>query len=134
MEKFQSRIRFNPSTGEIEIEGSEEFVNSYFSKVLTLFEEAAAAEEEEEEKRPAPEKRRRGRARRERPAREGEPVIRSEAVQRVISLIQESPDGVTTKSLVEMTGLAERQVRTIVYRAEKRGLIKKARRGLYRPA
>ena len=34
--KENSRIRFNPGTKEIEIEGSEEFVKTYFNKLQAM--------------------------------------------------------------------------------------------------
>jgi len=43
----QSRIKFNPVTKEIEIEGSEKFVKTYFDKIQAMLsgkEEAVVAE------------------------------------------------------------------------------------------
>ncbi|MHB9099709.1 MAG: hypothetical protein ACYC5X_18035, partial [Syntrophales bacterium] len=34
--KVTSRIRFNPGTGEVEVEGSEKFVKTYFNKLQKL--------------------------------------------------------------------------------------------------
>ena len=34
--KETSRIRFNPGTGEVEVEGSEKFVKTYFNKLQKL--------------------------------------------------------------------------------------------------
>lgn len=42
-----------------------------------------------------------------------------------------SREGITTTALKEKTGLAERQIWIIIYRAEKRGKIKKTKRGIY---
>ena len=40
--KENSRIRFNPVTKEVEVEGSESFVKAYFSKLQEMISESPA--------------------------------------------------------------------------------------------
>jgi len=112
MEK--SRIKFNPVTKEIEIEGNEQFVKKYFSIIQTMMTESRAL------KGAAPEKaaglQRRG----------------SKTVK-VLGLIQSTKDGITTTDLKKKTGLADRQIWAIIYKAEREGKIRKAGRGVYAP-
>lgn len=44
--KEKSRIRFNPVTGEIEVEGSEAFVKTYFQKLQRLLSQPPESKEE----------------------------------------------------------------------------------------
>jgi uncharacterized membrane protein len=130
----RSRIRFNPATREIEIEGSEEFVRIYFGKVQKLLLAPVGGKEE----KPKPP--------RARPA--GKPkkmkkktgpkvpkkVPKETLLDSVVRLIRGSEEGITTAVLKEKTGLAESQIWSIVYRAEKQGKIKKTKRGIYMAA
>jgi len=52
-------------------------------------------------------------------------------VNTVVALIQDSPEGITTKELKEKTGMTDKQIWAIIYRTEKQGKIKKAKRGVY---
>ena len=112
MEK--SRIKFNPVTKEIEIEGSEQFVKKYFSIIQAMMMESRAP------KGAAPEKaaglQRRG-----------------SKTAKVLGLIQATKDGITTTDLKKKTGLADRQIWAIIYKAEREGKIRKAGRGVYAP-
>ena len=108
--KENSRIRFNPITNEIEVEGSESFVKTYFNKlqgmVFGLAEKTVTAKKE--------------------PG-----VKRITNIDAVVSLIQGSTEGISTAELKEKTGLAERQIWSIVNRASKAGKIRKVKRGVY---
>ena len=49
----------------------------------------------------------------------------------ILGLIQSSAEGISTVELKEKTGLAERQIWSIVNRAAKAGKIRKVKRGVY---
>lgn len=113
---MQSRIKFNPETKEFEIDGSEKFVRTYFDKIQKLFSEG-------EKKTVA--------SNAAMPKAKGSKASLS---QTVISLIQGSENGMTTAQLEDETGLDKKLIWSIIYRAEKRSLIKKVRRGMYSAA
>jgi len=165
----QSRIKFNPVTKEIEIEGSEQFVKTYFDKIQSMLsgaQEAVAVAPIKEI--PVEEKALEGKPVKERPVKKGrrskkapvvaEPIIeqlakkirqskkaqkvlkeeklvkepkRGDMSKAVLSLIQDSPEGITTTELKEKTGLTGRQIWSVIPGAKKRGKIKQAKRGVY---
>jgi hypothetical protein len=124
----RSRIRFNPATKEIEIEGSEEFVRTYFGKVQKLLLDPGSKDE-----KPKPPKIRRpaGKSKKVEKKTGAKIVPKKTLMDTVVGLICGSKEGITTTTLKEKTGLAERQIWSIIYRAEKRGKIKKTKRGIY---
>lgn len=134
----KSRIRFNPATREIEIEGSEKFVRVYFGKVQKLFSASAGKDEEQKSRimrragKPGKMKKKPGL---KKVAPKGSKKIPKETLlDKVVRLIRGSQEGITTQALKEKTRLAESQIWNIVHRAEKQGKIKKARRGIYTAA
>ena len=116
--KNNSRIRFSPVTKEIEIEGTEEFVKTYFDKLQAMIfwdlprkkDEAvkAAPAKEEPEERTAKAKGCKRTWRKE-----------SHQYRYIVGLIQASTEGISTADLKEKTGLSERQIWSIVNRAAK---------------
>ncbi|MCX7817120.1 MAG: type IV toxin-antitoxin system AbiEi family antitoxin domain-containing protein [Syntrophales bacterium] len=130
MKNLPSRIKFNPITREIEIEGSEKFVRTYFDKIQSLITTSAPEVEKVHTKQEITKTKKtavlKTPVRTSKRARRREPG--SEAV---VAAIKEQPEGITTKEISQKTGIPERQIRTIVYRAEKKGLIKKLKRGVY---
>ena len=123
----KSRIRFNPVTKEIEIEGLELFVKTYFQKLQGLLSQSP------EEKKEKPQKSvRRMRKAKKAQAKPGKKKAAKETqMDAIVSLVSRTEGGITTSALKEKTGLAERQIWSVVYRAEKQGKIKKTKRGLY---
>jgi uncharacterized membrane protein len=149
------RIKFNPSSMEIEIEGSQSFVETYFDKIQSLI--LSVAQEVRAE--PGTKKVRRqkkagkagktvkakkaGTAKKARNAKkERKPVSgRTRAGDRrsrgssntdqVLDMIRENPSGVTTSELKAGTGLSEQQIWGVIYAAEKRGKVRKVKRGMY---
>lgn len=122
----QSRIRFNPVTKEIEIEGSEAFVKTYFHKLQVMMSELAEKTAEEPK------------AKKARSAKKSAKVAKVETRKKkvthigaVVGLIQASAKGISTSFLKEKTGLTERQIWSIVNQASKEGKIRKVKRGLY---
>ena len=124
----RSRIRFNPSTKEIEIEGSEEFVRTYFGKVQKLLLEPVGSKEE---KPKPPRTRPAGKPKKAEKKTGPKSAPKKTLMDTVVGLICGSKEWITTTALKEKTGLAERQIWSIIYRAEKRGKIKKTKRGIY---
>jgi len=153
--KEKSRIRFNPVTKEIEVEGSEEFVKTYFGKLQGMI----SGDPKETVKEPKAVKVRtvkktkkepKAKAVKARPPKK-EPkaakprptkkaikatkkapgVKRVTNIDMIVGLIQGSAEGISTAELKEKTGLAESQIWNIVNRASKLGKIKKMKRGIY---
>jgi hypothetical protein len=122
----RSRIRFNPVTKEIELAGSEEFVKTYFQKLQKLMAQLPAEKSEK-----PPQKKVRLAGRKKAVATGDKKASRETHVDMVVKLIRGSAEGITTSVLKEKTGLTERQIWSIVYRAEKQGKIEKTKRGLY---
>lgn len=139
--KEKSRIRFNPVTKEIEIEGSEEFVKAYFNKLQDMI-SGAPLETVEESKavkvRPAKKAKKGPKAAKPRPAKRVKRTAKKEpGVKRitntdaVVTLIQGSTEGISTAELKEKTGLIGEQIWFIINRASKAGKIRKMKRGVY---
>jgi len=139
--KKNSRIRFNPGTKEIEIEGSERFVKVYFNKLQAII--SGTPEKKTKESKPvkaAPVKaeKKQPKALKVRPTKKAMKVATNKPGEKrvtniasIVSLIQASTEGLSTAYLKEKTGLSEHQIWSIVNRAKKEGKIKKAKRGLY---
>jgi hypothetical protein len=136
----QSRIRFNPMTKEIEIEGSEVFVKTYFDKLQAMMSGLTkkTMEKPKAVKR-GPEKKGKMKSRsnaspRKKARKVGTPKKRVTHIGAVVELIQATREGTSTSALKEKTGLTERQIWSIVDRAANEGKIRKIKRGLYGPA
>lgn len=124
----KSRIRFNPLTREIEIEGSEAFVKTYFQKLQGLLSQSP----ERKNEKPPQKSVRPVRSKKKANAKPGKKKAGKETqMDAIVSLIGGTEGGITTSALKERTGLAERQIWSVVYRAQKQGKIKKTKRGLY---
>jgi hypothetical protein len=123
-----SRIRFNPVTKEIEVEGSEKFVKTYFEKLQQMLSSVPGDKGKRQlQKEVRPVKK----AKRATGAQGRKKAGKQTQVDRVVSLVSGSQGGISTSALKEKTGLSERQIWSIVYRAHKEGKIKKTGRGMY---
>jgi hypothetical protein len=148
-----ARIRFNPVTKEIEIEGSEEFVKAYFNKIQKMIsgvpsktlrepkavkispakkaikepkaEKAIPAKKEPKAAKPLPAKKAKKTAKKKSRAK------KVTNIDKIVGLIKGSAEGISTAQLKEKTGLAESQIWNIVNRAAKAGKVKKIKRGVY---
>ena len=137
----QSRIRFNPVTKEIEIEGSEAFVKTYFNKLQAMmsgFTEKSMEVPKGAKARTAKKGKTEPKEARPRPAKKAGKVAQMESgkkkvthIAAIVGLVQANAEGISTATLKEKTGLAERQIWSIVDRAAKEGKIRKIKRGLY---
>jgi hypothetical protein len=139
----QSRIRFNPMTKEIEIEGSEVFVKTYFDKLQAMMSGVTKKTKEKPKAvKRGPEKKSKmepkGNSLSGKKAgkvdKAGTPKKRVTHIGAVVELIQANREGTSTSVLKEKTGLTERQIWSIVDRAANEGKIRKIKRGLYGPA
>ena len=111
------RIRFNPITKEIEVAGTEKFVRTYFNKLQAMI---SGLEEKTTGVKPE--------------AKVGKKTKTAKKVtniEKVVTLIQGSKEGISTAELKKKTRLTERQIWSIVNRASKEGKIKKVKRGVY---
>ncbi len=151
--KKNSRIRFNPVTKEIEVEGSELFVKTYFGKLQAMlsgpFQKTVTIKKEPKAVKAAPEKKaekkpplvkapRVNKAKKARPPKKAKKATKKEPgvkrvtnIDMIVGLIQGSTEGISTAELKEKTGLANSQIWSIVNRAAKEGNIRKAKRGVY---
>jgi hypothetical protein len=137
----QSRIRFNPTTKEIEIEGSEAFVKTYFDKLQAMmsgFTEKTIEKPKGAKTRPAKKGKREPKEATPRPVKKAGKVAEKEPgkkkvthISAIVGLVQASAEGISTSALKGKTGLTERQIWSIVDRAAKEGKIRKIKRGLY---
>jgi predicted methyltransferase len=120
-------------TGEVEVEGTEKFVQIYFSKLQQLMSGDAERTRKRRGRRKAAPKRTVAKKTRKAAAKKaGEPKAGKEsAIANVVNVIQRSTEGLSTKELKEKTKLNSRQVWAAIYRALKLGKIQKAKRGLY---
>ena len=116
--KENSRVRFNPGTKEIEVEGSESFVKTYFKKLQTMVSGPA-----EKTKAVKPKTVKAGK--------KAKTAKKITNIEKVTTLVKRSKVGISTVRLKEKTGLSERQIWSIVNRAAKEGKIRKMKRGLY---
>ena len=128
--KEKSRIRFSPITNEIEVEGSEAFVRTYFQKLQRLLSQSPESKGEKSPHAKARPARKSKKAKtKAKPGRKK--AGKKTQMDAVVSLVRGAEGGITTTVLKEKTGLAERQIWSVLYRAEKKGMIKKTKRGLY---
>jgi hypothetical protein len=124
----QSRIKFNPVTKEIEIEGSEKFVKTYFNKIQALISGTKGTVAKAPIKEKPVKKARSSKAKEKKPAKHSK---KGSKINIVLTLVQKSPEGITTTELKKKTGLTDKQIWAIIANAKKAGKIKQVKRGVY---
>ncbi len=139
--KETSRIRVNPGTGEVEVEGSEKFVKTYFNKLQKLLSgpsQKMAREPKAGKVRPAKKTKQDSNARKKISRKKVKQAERKRTggkkltnIDAVVTLIQGSAEGISTTELKQKTGLTDVQIWNIVNRTAKEGKIRKVKRGLY---
>jgi DNA invertase Pin-like site-specific DNA recombinase len=139
--KVSSRIRFNPGTGEVEVEGSEKFVKTYFNKLQKLLSGSSQEMAREPIVRkvlPAKKAKQISNARKAVPRKKvrqagknGTGGKKRTNIDAVVTLIQGSAEGISTTELKQKTGLTDVQIWNVVNRTAKEGKIRKVKRGLY---
>jgi hypothetical protein len=149
--KENSRIMFNPVTKEIEVEGSELFVKTYFDKLQAMIsgspKKAVAVKEKPLKVKAAPKKK--AKVQKVKAAKKINAVKPSIAkkvkkvqqekigekkvsnVDRVLELIQSSTEGISIPELRKKTGLTGQQIAFIINRAAKKGKIQRMNRGIW---
>jgi hypothetical protein len=137
--KDGSRIKFNPVTKEIEIEGSEKFVKTYFHKIRKMLSEPQKAPSIKSpvKERPIIEKA----VKKGRPSKKALKVAKKMTVEKkvekvskaekILTLVKESAEGITTAELNEKAGLTDKQIWAIVNVFKRQGKIKNSKRGVY---
>lgn len=58
-------------------------------------------------------------------------VRKGSATDKVLSLIEKNPEGISTEEIIEKTGLEKRSAYGVLTRAKKEGKIKSPKRGVY---
>lgn len=117
----RSRVKFNPVTKEMEIEGSESFVTATLDKLQAMLSGTAAKKVAVKKERPSiktPKVPKTG-------------TTRGPLSKLVLTLIQSSTEGISMAELKEKTGMKESQLWPIISRAKKIGKIKQIKRGVY---
>jgi hypothetical protein len=128
----RSRIRFNPVTKEIDIEGSESFVKTYFSKLQNMISGAPEAIVEEPKAVKAPKRKPAKKVRQSKKTPKVATETKRGALSKaVLALIHGSPEGIAMAELKEKTGLKDSQIRNIISSVTKQGKIRKMKRGVY---
>jgi len=125
----RSRVKFNPVTKEMEIEGTESFVTTTLDKLQAMLSGAPAKKVAVKKEPKAAKIRPQKKAKKTTKKKLG--VKRVTNFGAVLALIQGSTEGISTTELKEKAGLTERQTWGIVTRAAKEGKIRKVKRGVY---
>ena len=124
----KSRIKFNPVTKEIEIEGSEKFVKTYFTKIQKMLLGIQEAVAKAPIKEKPVKKARPSKVKGKKPTKQSK---KGSNVDTVLTLVQKSPKGITTTELKKKTGLTDKQIWAIIANAKKAEKIKQVKRGVY---
>ncbi len=127
--KENTRIRFNPVTKEIEVEGSESFVKAYFNKLQGMV--SGSAEKKAAAKKTGKKVKTLKAGSRRKTAKKAPRAKRVTNIDKVVGLIQASAEGISTSELKKRTGLSDLQIWNIVNRTAKAGRIRKVKRGVY---
>jgi len=121
-----SRVKFNPDTKEIEIEGSESFVTATFAKLQAIL-SGVPVKEVPIQKKP--------KAARILPEKNVSPVAtgtkRGALSEAIMTLISASPEGISMSELKEKTGMKDSQIRNVLSSVIQQKKIQTIRRGVY---
>jgi hypothetical protein len=155
----KSRVRFNPVTKEIEVEGSESFVKTTLDRLLAMIPGAVkekvkvkrvpktvkAAPKKKAAKKPKVVKAPRVKKAQKAP-KAVKPTVTKKVrktgkkapakkrvtnIDTIVGLIQGTSEGISTPELKAKTGFAESQIWNIINRATKQGKIRTVKRGVY---
>jgi hypothetical protein len=147
--KENSRIKFNPATKEIEIEGSEGFVTACFDKIQAIMSGNSEAIVEVKKVRrgrkprieqkamlekssPAKKEPTAVKARPEKKATKKEPgAKRVTHIDMITELVRGNAEGISIAELRKKMGLTKGHLSNIITRATKLGKIRKVKRGVY---
>ena len=122
----RSRVKFNPVTKEIEIEGSASFVTTTLGKIQAMLSGAPVKKVPIKKEPKAP---------KTRPKKNVSPVAtgakRGTLSKAVLTLISSSPEGISMSELKEKTGMKDSQIRNVLSSAIQQKKIQTIRRGVY---
>jgi hypothetical protein len=131
----KSRVKFNPVTKEMEIEGSESFVTTTLDKLQAMLSgspaKKVAVKKEPKAVKAAPVKTDKKVRQSEKAPKVATGMKRGELSKSVMALINGSPEGISTAELKEKTGLKGIQIRNVLSSVTKRGKIRTVKRGVY---
>jgi hypothetical protein len=146
----KSRVKFNPGTKEIEVEGSESFVKTTLDRLLAIISGAVkgkvkvkrapkavkAAPVKADKKKPKavkvrPPKKAKKIRQSKKPPKMTTGTKRGALSKAVLTLIQSSTEGVSMAELKEKTGMKDIQIRNVLSSVIKRGKIRTVKRGVY---
>jgi hypothetical protein len=116
-----TKIRFNPVSKEVEIEGTEDFVEKYFQQIKDLFTslKESAVETVPASKRAA-----------DKPLKK-KPLKKGLIFGTIVDTIKKGDKGIDIVGLMKATGFARQQVTSVLYLANKEGIIHTVKRGVY---
>jgi len=125
-----SRIKINPATLEVEIEGSQAFVEKYFGIIQSMLSRTPAKAKD----KAAPRKRGPGKATAASKPAQKKGQKKVSMTDKVIALVQQSPGGISVDKIIKKTKVAKQQAWNILSTAKKEGRISSVSRGVYAPA
>ena len=131
----RSRVKFNPVTKEMEIEGSESFVKATLDKLQAMLSGAPAKKVAVKKEPKAVKAPKRKPAKKVRPSEKAPKVTtgtkRGDLSKAVLTLIHSSTEGISMAELKEKTGMKDIQIWGIIFEATKRGKVRTVKRGVY---
>ena len=127
-----TRIRFNPVTKEVEIEGTEAFVEAHFKKIQEMLSPPQKKVEKAPAAKPARVSKKAKKESVTRPVKKK--LKKGDIFNSIVERIKENNKGMTVGALAKDTGFTQQQVRSVIFRAEKQGVIRRAQRGVYTAA
>jgi hypothetical protein len=111
-----SKIKFNPGTGEIEVEGSEAFVKKYMKILQNLAFRPKMGTKGKKVKKIAKGKKR---------------PVRGSIAKSILSVLKKNEQGLSIKDIAKKTKLAASQINPVIQKALKEGKIQRIGRGMY---
>jgi hypothetical protein len=131
----RSRVKFNPVTKEMEIEGSESFVKATLDKLQAMLSGSPAKKVAVKKEPKAVNVPRRKPAKKARQLKKAPKATtgpkRGALSKAVLALIHGSPEGIAMAELKEKTGMKDVQIRNVLSSVIKRGKIRTVKRGVY---
>ena len=112
-----SKIKFNPGTGEIEVEGSEAFVKKY----MKILQDLASGPKKGTKGKRAGKVASAGKTR----------PVRGSISNSIMSVLKKNEQGLSVKDIAKKTKLTGSQVNPVIQKALKEGKIQRIGRGMY---
>ena len=122
-------IKINPVNLELEIKGSEAFIEKYFGIIQNMLAGTPAKAKDQA----APKKRGPKKATAVTKPPKKEKTIKVSMTEKVIALVQQSKGGISVDKIIKKTKVAKQQAWNILSTAKKEGKISSVGRGVYAP-